>query len=474
MIYLAVIIGIPEHAFDVSHSRVDHPVQHLSSHMPTITYHFLTTHLIPGPRSLSYFIPIFLLPIALLIPRSILSRWQNAALFLPVMTGCTVHAWFAMRSVDVISVDVLLWCVMLLGLRDVQGKFEYVTRSRMEKSGKDLQADDVHDGKASVEVSCYPTRLSERLPWVGTLLTSIRLNNWRIGDPSHDRRQPPAPASDRRTSFVKDALLSFICGYLILDLTRAYISYDPYFTDPTVPIFGPLPFVQLWFIPPRLLRSTIIATQAWAAISQMMFLPCLLPVGLSALGYLPAEWSPHTWAPLFGHTKVILLHGIRGFWSQYWHQAMRVMTTAPSYALADGLRLKRGGLLRYAVITVVAFGLSGLVHMGLVPQKPLYAVGGVWRVRLAIAGFFWLQPIAILLEVFVGSHIVQSLSNWFRQEDDDLRLQIVVNVTAFTAWSMVCLPLLGDMGRQVGYWTIWPVPVSLWKGISGDGWIAWF
>ncbi len=447
-----------------------------SSKMPMLSlmYRHLVTHVVPGPQSFSYFIPLILLPIVLCIPRSVLTRWQSISIFLPVVLASSIHAWKAMGGVDVISVNAVLWFLTLNCLKDVHGSFKYVKRTepcvnRVSEESK------TNEGR--LELTPYPQSLFERFFWVGSLLSSIRLNNWLIGEAGHDARQPPSAAYEQRGPFIRQSVISFIRGYLILDLTRAYIEYDPYFTDPMIAVSSPLPFETIAFVPPRLLRSTIIAAQAWAAISQMMYLPCILPVALNVLGCLPDEWSPHTWAPLFGSPKLVPLHGTRAFWSQYWHQSMRVSTTAPGYALADAMRMHAGGLPRYAVITVVAFSLSGLVHMGLVPPQPLYAYKGVWHTRLSVAGFFWLQPIAIILEVIVARLATQQSGTPERKIDwsrgHGLHCRMLINALFFLTCSVCCLPLLGDMGRQIGYWRVWPIPYCPWRATCGNGWSAW-
>merc|ERR1712070_102076 len=105
-----------------------------------IFYDHLTHHIVPGPQSISYLVPLVLLPTALLIPRSTLSRCQNYLVFMPVITACIAHAWWAMGGVDVISVDVLLWSLLLLVLQDPWKDFRWVVRKddgrTSERSGK--------------------------------------------------------------------------------------------------------------------------------------------------------------------------------------------------------------------------------------------------------------------------------------------------------------------------------------------------
>lgn len=455
-----------------------------------LTYHDLTYHVVPGPQSLSYFVPLLLLPVALLIPRSILSRWQSITIFMTVITLATADAWRQMGGVDVISVDLLLWALFLLVLRDPWKDFVHVRwkegnedqtvqsnrverRPEEEQLIQELEDDSVSKSEVAIIEQPYPPFLLQRLPWVGRLLIALRFNDWRIGRPSHDAHQPPHPSHLTRTAFITQALIAFARGYLALDLTRAYIGYDAYFTDTNVPISSHLPFSQLTFLPPQLLRSAIIGIQAWATVGQMFYLPCLLPIALNAIGILPNEWSPHTWTPYFGSIYTVFLHGVRGFWGQYWHQTMRFSVSEPGYAVADLLRLRAGGLLRYTVISISAFTLSGIVHMGLVPPEPLHATIAVNAIRLRIWAFFGVQPIAFLVETLW----IRLLTRWDPSTDwnqgGKLRLRMLLNVLWVIAWFSLSLPLLGEVARQLGYWRVWPLPVSVWRGLRGEGWVTW-
>jgi hypothetical protein len=53
------------------------------------------------------------------------------------------------------------------------------------------------------------------------------------------------------------------------------------------------------------------------------------------------------------------------------NQAMRVCTSAPGEAVADLLRLKQRSFARYVMGITIAFGLSGVIHMGLVPPQAI-------------------------------------------------------------------------------------------------------
>ncbi|KAI7201017.1 hypothetical protein D0869_08003 [Hortaea werneckii] len=424
-----------------------------------------------------------------------------------------------MGGVDVISVDVLLWSLLLLVLQDPWKDFRWVVRKdngqKFKRSDTQISASNpgrtlpkaqqaikevstsertallqpANSGEATeatqaknkphshvhqhISKHTYPESFYERLQWVGTLLVSIRLNNWKISTPSHDRKQPPTPAFQDRLSFVLYTLFCFMRGYFVLDLTRAYISYDPYFTDPHIPVRSPLPYGDVDGLPAQFVRAMVTGAQAWALISQMFYLPCLLPVGLHALGLLSDEWSPHLWPSYFGSPEAIFLHGVRGFWGKYWHQTMRWSVAGPGYAVADALQLKAGGVVRYSLITLVAFGLSGTVHMGLVPPQPLHATVSANVIRLYVAGFFWTQPIAMLVET-LGAKImscVTGLSFW--QKGAGRLIRLLVNGMWVLMWFTFTMSLLSEAGKQMGYWRVWTVPSSIWQGLRGEGWVAW-
>ena len=225
--------------------------------------------------------------------------------------------------------------------------------------------------------------------------------------------------------------------------------------------------------PPRPFRSLIIGAQVWVGLSQLIYLPFLVLVGINAVRLLADEWSPHMWHPFFGDPKVILSHGVRGFWGQYWHQSMRAFTSAPGVAIADLLRLKSRSIPRYAIILIVAFGLSGIVHMGHVPPEPLDSTMDVGDLRLLIATFWWIQPVVIIAEIVVMRVASFVVPSGVFDSDIGTIVTMLANATVFVIWFSISIPVLGEAVRQLGYWRIWPVPISLWRGMNGKGWIAW-
>lgn len=154
---------------------------------------------------------------------------------------------------------------------------------------------------------------------------------------------------------------------------------------------------------------------------------------------------------------------------------MRWSVSAPGIAVADALGLARKGLARRAVVLSSAFGLSGLVHMGLVPPEPLYLGHGVGvgYARVCVGGFFWVQVLGVLVEDVVGRVTGRFIGRETSRGKAWWWVRAGVNVLWLWAWFCCCMPWLGEVGRQLGWWRHWLVPVSLVKGLKGEGWIAW-
>jgi hypothetical protein len=439
-------------------------------------YFTLVNRIVPGPQSLSYFVPLLILPIAFAIPPWTASKTMLCALVLPIITGSLVHAWIVMGGIDVISFDMLLHAYYLLLFNDPRRDFVRlveppktysVARNQTSITGKHTDED-----KLRYIEQPYPKKWSERLPWIGTLLISMRFIDWKIGSPSHDAKQParhPNPPSHFR--FILTAVLRTITGFIVMDLTSAWTQQDPYFKSFGVDVDAPLSSSKglLTVLPPRLLRSTVMALQVWATVGQQFQLPCILPVVLHYIGLIPDAWSPHLWPPFFGSFvemfTITELSAIRSFWGRYWHQTLRHYCSGPGVWVADRLRLPRRSYFRYFLLSAATFFFSGVVHIGLVPRDPMFAVESASFIRWQILAFFWLQPVAFGVEM-VGSKIL-------RRMGVKTKVYVVANVVWFVGWCCFVLPLLGEAGRNLGYWRVWPVPVSLWRGVTVGRWLTW-
>ncbi|MCJ1418614.1 hypothetical protein MMC32_004962 [Xylographa parallela] len=449
------------------------------------SYQHLITHIVPGPNSISYFIPLLLLPIALLIPPSVLSKSQLSLLFLPPIHACFLHSCLFGGGLDVISSDAVVWCTVLIGLQDVRGTYKRIRAVINPELLPRVAAPSGQDDKTlSEEPSTweepYPNTLSARIIWILDLLPSIRLSGWKIGDLAHDTAQPPKPLT--RRAYLRHAALIAMTSFLLLDTAAFLVRHDSYFTDRSVSISSPypyplsasanqssLPYVlsPLLILPPYVLRPLIIAAHIYA----LMTLGGALAT--TPLLVLPTPLSPHLYPMFFGPFSSVMDRGLRGLWGTWWHQTMRYQNSMPGRALAQYLGVRPGGRGDYALRTISAFGLSGWVHMGLVPPEPL---GGVdaWRVRMAVGVFFWVQVVGFAVEVAVRDSM-----RWMEWEKGGRegrwsktgrRAGMLVWVLG---WLCGTLPLLGWAGKELGYFGVYPLPVSLWMRVVAGRWWTW-
>lgn len=321
----------------------------------------------------------------------------------------------------------------------------------------------------------YPENLSKRIPWVFTLLVSLRLAGWKIGEPSHDRTQPPKHMT--RTAFLKHAMAINISSYLLLDLAAAYVQTDPYFTTsgmsvdtPFPPLAGhmQLPLVLLRLLPPRLVRASILAVQIYAAVTSLFYLGTPMAVGLNALRIIPDQWSPHTWPLFLGNFSEIWDRGLRGLWGKWWHHNNRQATATPGRALAQALGVKTSSTLGFALLALSAFFFSGVLHTGLIPPYPKSVVLTSLEMKLYVGSFFWAQIPAFAVEVAVAKLFAK-----FAPGVPEWRSSKVVILVWTAAWLCLTFPLLTPPFRELGYWSRYPIPISVVQGLSSGHWRTW-
>ena len=448
------------------------------------SYKDLTTHIVPGPNSISYFIPFILLPLALLIPPSRLSKSQLSILFLPLSWGCFFHSCLYGGGLDVVSFSAILWGTDLLAFQDCRRTFKRIHLKKQptpEHSSDKSLSDSLAKPTANLYSweGGYPTSLRKRIPWVLTLIISIRLGYWKTADPMHNKHQPPTPMT--RIVYLRHCGFLILTSYVLLDTAAFAATYDAYFHDPTISIstsfdtpISALPiFVrQLQALPPRFARSTLLAAHFYSIISLGGALTTPLPLLPNALGIIPDTWSPQSWPLFFGPFSSVLDRGLRGLWGTWWHQTTRYLLNIPGMALSHVMKLKEGGRGDYLCRTTTAFAASGLVHMGLVPPEPRWATRSAWTIRAYIAGFFWLQAVGIAVEVLVFDGLrLMGLSEWVSGWRRILRRVVVLAWVIF--WLCWTLPILGVGVRELGYGRVYPIPISLWMGLTSSRWAVW-
>lgn len=438
-------------------------------------YHHLTFHIVPGPNTLTYAIPCVLLPAALLIPPSTLSHNQLATLFLPVLCAYQLHAW-SVGGIDVIGVNLVLWSFVLLVLRDPRKTHKRLWVSKREPMERSVKPDSGDDSTSwDVIEEPYPEEFGKRLSWVLTLLVSLRLTGWKIGDPSHDNSQPTPRL--KRSDFLRIAVPTTVLGYLIMDVTSSYVHTDPYFLTSEMSIDAPYPtpassmptlIVLIRLLPPRLLRSSVLAAQIYAMVTSMFFLPTIPAVGLNAIGLLPDEWSPHTWPVFFGSFSNVWERGLRGLWGGWWHSMNRQITATFGREMAVLMGISTKSTLAFVMLSMSAFLLSGVIHVGMIPPEPESRLMGANAMRLHIAGFFWLQMPAVTIELamaYFARRFVHGVEEW--------RMTRLLVLGWVTIWLCLTLPLLTVPFREIGYWNYYAVPISLLRGFTGKGWTTW-
>ena len=212
---------------------------------------------------------------------------------------------------------------------------------------------------------------------------------------------------------------------------------------------------------------------AFAVLSTGWNLPVPLIVYFNYLFGLPANsWSPHNLPNYFGPFLNVTDHGVTGIWGGWWHQHMRIMVSAPGLAVADWLDLTEERLLReeatdrrvllfncrYVLQVVSAFFFSGITHMGVVPPLAPGAMG----LRLRIAGFFWLQAVAVIFERLLTLSLGNPDGRYSNHGgSSQIAKQYIIRIIRLLwalTWLCLTLPLLERPFNQLGWWKVWPPP----------------
>ena len=156
----------------------------------------------------------------------------------------------------------------------------------------------------------------------------------------------------------------------------------------------------------------------------------------------------------------------------------RITTAAPGRALAEGLRLRGkegegdGGwraMVGYMIVVVSAFGFSGFMHMGLIPPEPRDTEMTAREMQLRVGMFFWLQVPGFAIELMVAKVAERMLRK-------EVRTSVVcrtLTVGWTGAWLCVSLPVAVPAFRELGYWRVWPVPISVYHGMTQGKWVMW-
>ena len=328
----------------------------------------------------------------------------------------------------------------------------------------------------------YPDAFWHRLDWTLDLITSFRGVhwNWRISTlppvdlPPHDNSSalPTSPPSSLQALHLS-AVRDFIIQYLFVDAVKTITLADPYFHG-LVPISAPsaYPFLTSSPAAAHSLRLALSLTGVLAALSYIFSLsPLLYPLLPRTLTRAPLKESL-LYQPFWSHPITSILdHGLPGMWGTAWHQMFRFGISEPSRWLLSfpGVAefAPRKSLPARFISVATAFALSGAIHatasytsFSLVPSQPLK---GPWV-------FFLLQAAGVLGQGAACWYVsekycdLKTLPRWVRR---------VGNLIFVLGWMYVTGPLLADDFARCGIWLFEPVPVSVWRGLLGQGWWVW-
>ncbi|KAF2457274.1 membrane bound O-acyl transferase family-domain-containing protein [Lineolata rhizophorae] len=347
------------------------------------------------------------------------------------------------------------------------------------------------------------TPFVERLDWVIDIFCNFRGMgwNWRIpwlpppprrvleqlhqnsGDPPSleeidSLSRPPRtriPRYDSRRTLILTNLRLFFTSYLVLDLLKTIMMYDPYFlglaslSSPTAPPFLPS-LVRDSFALRRAYRLILPMLAAKHALEMIFALGPLFFSGLLGPDLLGARGAPWMYPRSWGSYARVLDAGLGGWWGLWWHQTFRFAFAESGRWAVARLGLERKGRKARAVELVVAFGLSGFLHAcgsATMPGKSSPVSGS--------CVFFLLQPLGIVLERYVQAKLLPeklpmvARRRWARR---------VWNVVFVHAWFFLTAPLLCNDWARSGIWLIEIIPVSPLRGMGlgpavEDGWWCW-
>lgn len=318
-----------------------------------------------------------------------------------------------------------------------------------------------------------PNDLFHRLDFVLDLVTNFRGLRWthqRPGTyppPQHIREtltNPETPASLHPNKYPSYRILFttnfqyFVLCALTLDTLKYVTSLDPYFLAQGQNTPSPFPVAHT-------VRLTLSLLFTFASLLNIFLLAPLI----LACTFGPRLLGPHasTWLypPLFGSLSSIAEQGLAGLWGGWWHQLFRyAFEAAGDYVGGKLLRLPKKSIPGGIVRVFVAFVCSGMLH-----GFASYTVLGDTKPISGSFLFFALQPVGIVAQRALSIYLKQkgyreAIPPWMRKTG---------NVLVVVLWCRLTGPLIADEFAACGIWLYEPLPVSLIRGLRGEGWWRW-
>ncbi|KAJ9254579.1 hypothetical protein DTO195F2_6564 [Paecilomyces variotii] len=184
--------------------------------------------------------------------------------------------------------------------------------------------------------------------------------SWQVkGTPSHPAFYEPNRRSPDRGVYVLRQMVILIWQYLLLDAVTVPLKRMS--VEDRVREMGPGTEWLFWNASPeqwtRKFKTGVIG---WFVIARLIIdsnhrLFSIVAVGLGGS-------SPELWPPFFG--SMWDAYTIRGFWGTFWHQSLRwILTSWSSLITRTILRLPRPSLVERYLNILLAFSVSGLIHV---------------------------------------------------------------------------------------------------------------
>lgn len=316
-----------------------------------------------------------------------------------------------------------------------------------------------------------PSDRYHRIDWVFDLVSNFRGTRWSYQIPAlppppsdihHSLADPSLPEPHPKSHLTRIDLLqrdlpNFILCIIALDVIKTLTLQDPYFWSlpPSTPSPYPYPTVS------RLVISLLFVYTSLLTI--FLLAPLIFGVLLG-----PAWIGQHAWPWLypsyFGPPSQIWQKGIAGLWGGWWHQLFRYAfeQAGESAGRVVGWEKKtqRGMMLR----VLVAFACSGFLH-----ACASYSTLGNTRPIRGSFTFFMVQPLGILGQ--------RAVTGWMRKsglrEKIPVRVREIGNLIVVIGWCYLTGPNIADDFAATGIWLYEPFPVSILRGLRGEGWWRW-
>lgn len=319
----------------------------------------------------------------------------------------------------------------------------------------------------------YPPHFLHRLDWAMDLVTSFRGPgwNWRIRSLPRTAKTDSGGLPSSTTSLptlVNRSICTYFVLYLIIDACETLFRMDPYFWGiASITSVPPDNFPAFIRASPFCTKSyRLFATMSTTAIA-LQYVMVLNPIFFGGIiaHYFPdlsraPLHEPFLYPPQWGPATAILDQGLAGFWGKWWHQMFRHGISEPGrWLVVDLLHLNPRSNAARMIQVMTAFSLSGAMHAcasytQLADTKPLHPFL-----------FFFLQGVGVLAQAAISRMTwIKRFPRWLRR---------LGNVTVVLIWAYFTGPLLADDFARGGIWLFEALPVSIWRGLLGKGWLCW-